>query len=111
MNTSYQDTGYSSYYYIPKFGACQEGFLNIQELRGEANLSQGWGIQAFPSLAFQYSDKYPLPSYEPYGKSDCLQVSLFNMDLFMFCKSGILIFIFAESNYLVKQYICPHHVD
>ena len=29
----------------------------------------------------------------------------------MFCKSGILIFIFAENNYLVRQYICPHHVD
>ena len=26
----------------------------------------------------------------------------------MFCKSGI--FIFAENNYLVRQYICPHHV-
>ena len=25
----------------------------------------------------------------------------------MFCKSGILIFIFAENNYLVRQYICP----
>ena len=29
----------------------------------------------------------------------------------MFCKPGILIFIFAENNYLVRQYICPHHVD
>ena len=28
----------------------------------------------------------------------------------MFCKSEILIFIFAENNYLVRQYICPHHV-
>ena len=28
----------------------------------------------------------------------------------MFCKSGILIFIFAEKNYLVRQSICPHHV-
>ena len=27
-------------------------------------------------LVFQYSDKYPLPSYEPCGKSDCLQLSL-----------------------------------
>ena len=52
-------------------------------------------------------DKYPLPSYEPYGKRDCLQLSLFNMDRLMFCKSGILIFIFAENNYLVRQYICP----
>ena len=25
----------------------------------------------------------------------------------MFCKSGILIFIFAENNYIVRQYICP----
>ena len=29
----------------------------------------------------------------------------------MFCISGILIFIFAENNYLVRQYIYPHHVD
>ena len=37
-----------------------------------------WGlrIQAFPSLVFLYGDKYPLPSCEPYGKSDCLQLSL-----------------------------------
>ena len=37
-----------------------------------------WGlrIQAFPSLVFLDSDKYPLPSCEPYGKSDCLQLSL-----------------------------------
>ena len=32
--------------------------------------------QAFPSLVFLYSDKYPLPFYEPYGKSDYLQLSL-----------------------------------
>ena len=37
--------------------------------------------------------------------------SLFNMDRLMFFKSGILIFIFAKNNYLVRQYICPHHVD
>ena len=29
----------------------------------------------------------------------------------MFCKSGILIFIFAENNYFVRRDICPHHVD
>ena len=29
----------------------------------------------------------------------------------MFCKSGILIFIFAENNYFVRQSICPRHVD
>ena len=45
------------------------------------------------------------------GKSDCLQPSLFNRDRLMFCKPGILIFIFAENNYHVRQYICPHHVD
>ena len=28
-------------------------------------ISRGWGIQASPSLVFQYGDKYPLPSYEP----------------------------------------------
>ena len=43
-----------------------------------------WGIQAFPSLAFLYGDKYPLPSCEPHGKSDCLQISLFNMDCLCF---------------------------
>ena len=43
--------------------------------------------QAFPSLVFLYSDKYPLPFYEPYGKSDYLQPSLFHMDDLMFpCK-------------------------
>ena len=29
----------------------------------------------------------------------------------VFCKSGILIFIFAENNCFVRQYICPRHVD
>ena len=72
-----------------------------------ASLSWAREIWTFPSLVFQYGDKYPLPSYEPYGKRDCLQLSLFNMDRLMFCKSGILIFIFAENNYLVRQYICP----
>ena len=32
--------------------------------------------RAFPSLVFLYGDKHPLPSCEPYGKSDCLQLSL-----------------------------------
>ena len=63
---------------------------------------RGWGIQAFPSLVFLYGDKYPLPFYEPYGKSDYLQLSL---SLWygspMFYKSGILIFIFAENNYSI----------
>ena len=44
-------------------------------------------------------------------KSDCLQLSLFNMDHLMFSKSGILTFIFAENDYFERQYICPHHVD
>ena len=44
-------------------------------------------------------------------KSDRLQLSLFNMNRLMFCKSGILIFVFAENNYLVRQYVCPHYVD
>ena len=35
-------------------------------------------------LAFLYGDKYPLPFYEPYGKSDYLQPSLFHMNDFMF---------------------------
>ena len=53
--------------------------LDIQELRGEASLSPpsgGLGIQAFPLLVFLYGDKYPLPFYEPYGKSGYLQLSL-----------------------------------
>ena len=37
--------------------------------------------------------------------------SLFDRDRFMFCKSGILIFVFAENNHLVRQYMCPRHVD
>ena len=37
----------------------------------------------------------------PFGERDCLQLSLFIMDHIMFCKSGILIFIFTENNYLV----------
>ena len=54
--------------------------MNIQELRGEASSSPwGLGIQAFPSLFFLYGDKHPLPSYEPYGKSDYLQPYLFHM--------------------------------
>ena len=39
-------------------------------------LPGGCGIQAFPSLVFLYVNKYPLPFYEPYGKSDYLQLSL-----------------------------------
>ena len=34
-------------------------------------------------------------------KSDCLQLSLFNMDCLCFIKSGILIFLFAENNYSI----------
>ena len=47
-------------------------------------------------------------------KSDCLQLSLLIRDHLMFCKSGILISIFAEMSFaeiLGRQYICPHHVD
>ena len=54
-----------------------------------------------------YSDKYPLPSYEKVIVCN----SLFDRDRLMFCKSGILIFIFAENNRLVRQYICLRHVD
>ena len=43
----------------------------------------------------------PLPFYEPYGKSDYLQPSVFDMDcLMIICKSGLLIFIFDENSYL-----------
>ena len=54
-----------------------------------------------------YSDKYPLSSYEMVIVCN----SLFNRDRLLFCKSGILIFIFAEINHLIRQYICPCHVD
>ena len=37
--------------------------------------------------------------------------SLFDRERLVFCKSGILVFIFAENNYLVRQYICPHRAD
>ena len=59
-----------------------------------------------PSIS-HYSDKYPLPSYEKVIVCN----SLFDRDHLMSCKSGILIFIFAENNHLVRQYICPHHAD
>ena len=37
---------------------------------------------------------------------------LFDMDcLMIICKSGLLIFIFAENSYLVRQYIDPHYVE
>ena len=59
-----------------------------------------------------YGDKYPLPFYEPYGKGDSLQLSLFDRDCLMFFKSGILIFVFDENNHLVRQVVvCPGHVD
>ena len=63
-----------------------------------------------PSLVFLYSHKYPLPFYEPYGKSDRLPLSLFDKDCLMFCKYGILIFIFAENNHtmLMKTPLLHH---
>ena len=41
-------------------------------------------------------------------KGDRLQLSLFDRDRLMFCKSGILIFVFAENNHLVRQIIYTH---
>ena len=83
------------------FWICQEPsgpylFLNIQELRGEARLSQGSGIQAF--LITVISTLFLFMSHVV--KGDCLQLSFFDRDHLMFCKSGILIFIFAENNHL-----------
>ena len=37
---------------------------------------RGKHLLGLPSLVFLYGDKYPLPSCEPFGKSDCLQPSL-----------------------------------
>ena len=62
------------------FGSVRNSLLLINSW----SLSQDWRIQAFPSLAFLYGDKYPPPSCEPYSKSDCLQISLFNMDRLCF---------------------------
>ena len=86
------------------FGICQEPsgpywFLNIQELKGEAHLSQGWGIQAF--LITVISTLFLFMSHTV--KGDCLQLSLFDRYHLMFCKSGILIFVFAENNHLVRH--------
>ena len=37
---------------------------------------------------------------------------LFDMDcLMIICKSGLLISIFAESSYLLRQYKYPHYVE
>ena len=41
-------------------------------------------------------------------KGDHLQLFLFDRDHLMFCKSGILIFVFAENNHLVRQIIYTH---
>ena len=66
--------------------------------RGAGKPLPGWRSKrwdaciGFPLLAF------------PFGERDCLQLSLFIMDHIMFCKSGILIFIFTENNYLVSSY-------
>ena len=84
------------------FWTCQEPsgpywFLNIQELRGEARLSWGWGIQAF--LITVTSTLFLIMSQMV--KYDCLQLSLFDRDHLMFCKSGILIFIFAGNYYSI----------
>ena len=46
-----------------------------------------------PGISY-YSDKYPLPSYEKVIVCN----SLFDRDCLLFCKSGMLIFIFAENN-------------
>ena len=58
--------------------------MNIQELRGEASLSRGLRNPGISLLVFLYGDKYPLPFYEPYGKSGYLQLTLFHMDDLVF---------------------------
>ena len=87
------------------FWICQEPsgpywFLNIQELRGEAHLSRGWGIQAF--LITVITTLFLIMSQMV--KDDCLQLSLFDRDHLMFCKYGILIFIFAENYYSIYDH-------
>ena len=61
------------------FGSVRDSLFlinSIQELRGKPLLGAEESRHLFPSLVFLYSDKYPLPSCEPCGKSDCLQLSL-----------------------------------
>ena len=54
----------------------QELSVHMQELRGEASLSRGLSNPGISFISFLYSDKYRLPFYQPYGKSDYLQLSL-----------------------------------
>ena len=37
------------------------------------------------------------------------RICLSTMDR-LFCEPGILIFIFAENNHLLRRSLCPHHV-
>ena len=80
--------------------------LLIPEYSGIKRRGMPFMGQRNPGVS-HYSDKYPLPSYE----TVIVCTSLFDRDHLMFCKSGILIFIFAENKHLVRQYICPRHVD
>ena len=80
--------------------------LLIPEYSGIKRRSTPFSGLRNPGIS-HYSDKYPLPSYEKVIVCN----SLFDRDHLMFCKSGILIFIFAENNHLVRQYICLRHVD
>ena len=72
-------------------------------------------MYAFPWLVFPYGDKKLFTTLFLLV-NHTVKVTVYNSLSLkygspMFCKSGILIFIFAENNYLVRQYICSHHVN
>ena len=59
------------------FGSVRNPLFHINSgIKRRGKPLPGLRNPAFPSLVFQYGEKYPLPSYEPYSKSDCLQLSL-----------------------------------
>ena len=66
-------------------------------IKGRGSPPRGWRIQAF--LITVISTLFLMMSQVV--KDDCLQLSLFDRDHLMFCKSGILIFIFAENYYSI----------
>ena len=73
-------------------------------------------MHAFPLLVSPYGDKYLFTTLFLFMNHMVKVIffttlSLFDKDHLMFCKSESLMFIFAENSYLVKQCICPHHVE
>ena len=72
-------------------------------------------MHAFPSFDFPYSDKYLFMTLFLFI-NHMVKVIMYNpLSLIwialMITKSGLLIFIYAENSYLVRQYIYPHYVE